>query len=66
MFQAYGLHGHIQANPRRSAVLLAGFIALLHALQFSLLLIWSAFLGGTLEEIVADAARQFGPPGRRP
>src|SRR5437763_515189 len=31
----------------------------LHALLFSLLLIWSAFLGGTFEEIVGGAARQF-------
>ena len=48
MFQAYGLYGHIQANRIRSALLLAGFVALLHALLFSLLLIWSAFYGGTL------------------
>ncbi len=59
MFQAYGLYGHIQANRVRSAVLLVGFVALLHALLFSLLLIWSALYGGTVEEIVADAARQF-------
>jgi heat shock protein HtpX len=59
MFQAYGLYGHIQANRIRSALLLAGFVALLHALLFSLLLIWSAFQGGTLEEIVAGAAWQF-------
>jgi heat shock protein HtpX len=60
MFQAYGLYGHIQANRLRSAFLLAGFVALLHALLFSLLLIWSALLGGTLEEIVAGAVQQFG------
>jgi heat shock protein HtpX len=59
MFQAYGLYGHIRANRIRSAILLAGFVALLHALLFSLLLIWSALYGGTVEEIVADAARQF-------
>src|SRR5256885_16148801 len=59
MFRAYGLYGHIQANGLRSALLLAGFVALLHALLFSLLLIWSAFLGGTLDEIVAGASRQF-------
>jgi heat shock protein HtpX len=59
MFQAYGLYGHIQANRLRSALLLVGFAALLQALLFSLLLIWSAFLGGTLDEIVAGAARQF-------
>src|SRR4051812_24965901 len=59
MFRAYGLYGHIQANRLRSALLLAGFVALLHALLFSLLLIWSAFLGGTLDEIVAGATQQF-------
>jgi heat shock protein HtpX len=59
MFQAYGLYGHIQANRLRSALLLAGFAALLHALLFSILLIWSAFLGGTFNEIVTGAARQF-------
>lgn len=59
MFQAYGLYGHIRANRIRSAVLLAGFVALLHVLLFSLLLIWSALYGGTVGEIVADAARQF-------
>jgi heat shock protein HtpX len=59
MFQAYGLFGHIQANRLRSAVLLVGFVALLHVLLFSLLLIWSALYGGTVEEIVADAALQF-------
>ena len=60
MFQAYGLYGHIQANRIRSILLLAGFVVLLHALLFSLLLIWSAFLGGTFDEIVAGAAEQFG------
>ena len=59
MFQAYGLYGHIQANRVRSVILLVGFVALLHALLFSLLLIWSALYGGTVEEIVADAALQF-------
>jgi heat shock protein HtpX len=59
MLQAYGLYGHIRANRIRSVLLLAGFVALLHALLFSLLLIWSAFLGGTFEEIVAGAAQQF-------
>jgi heat shock protein HtpX len=59
MFQAYGLYGHIQANRTRSIILLAGFVALLHALLFSLLLIWSAFSGGTFDEIVAGATAQF-------
>ena len=60
MFQAYGLYGHIQANRIRSVMLLAGFVVLLHVLLFSLLMIWSAFSGGTLDEIVAGAVRQFG------
>jgi heat shock protein HtpX len=60
MFQAYGLYGHIQANRIRSVILLAGFVVLLHVLLFSLLLIWSAFLGGTLDEIVEGAMWQFG------
>ena len=59
MFRAYGLYGHIQANRLRSVLLLAGFVALLHALLFSLLLFWSAFLGGTLDQIVAGAIGQF-------
>lgn len=59
MFQAYGLYGHIRANRIRSALLLAGFVVLLHALLFSLLLIWSAFLGGTFDQIVAGAVQQF-------
>ncbi|HJU32874.1 MAG TPA: M48 family metalloprotease, partial [Hyphomicrobiaceae bacterium] len=59
MFQAYGLYGHIQANRLRSVLLLAAFVGLLHALLFSLLLIWSALLGGTLDEIVAGALQQF-------
>jgi heat shock protein HtpX len=59
MFQAYGLYGHIQANRLRSALLLLGFVALLHALLFSFLLMWSALLGGTLDEIMAGAAKQF-------
>jgi heat shock protein HtpX len=60
MFQAYGLYGHIQANRIRSALLLAGFVVLLHVLLFSILLIWSALLGGTFEEIVEGAMWQFG------
>jgi len=59
MFRAYGLYGHIRANRIRSALLLAGFVLLLQALLFSLLLIWSAFFGGTFGEIVAGAAAQY-------
>ena len=59
MFRAYGLYSHIRANRLRSAILLAGFVALLHALLFSLLLIWSALYGGTFQEIVGGAWWQF-------
>jgi heat shock protein HtpX len=59
MFQAYGLYGHIQANRVRSVLLLLGFVALLHALLFSVLLLWSALLGGTFEQIAAGAWAQF-------
>lgn len=59
MFQAYGLYGHIRANRIRSAILLLGFVALLHALQFSFLLIFNALQGGTFEQIVSLSAEQF-------
>ncbi len=56
MFKAYGLYTHIQANRMRSALLLAGFVALLVALMFSFALIIEA-LGddARLEIIVARA-----------
>src|SRR5215468_2744207 len=57
MFQAHGLYGHTQANRLRSGLLLVGFVALLHALLFSLPLIWSALLGGTLDAIPAGMRR---------
>jgi heat shock protein HtpX len=56
---AYGLYSHIRANHIRSVVLLAGFVVLLHALQFSVLLIVNAFGGGDLEQIFEAAAAQF-------
>lgn len=59
MFHAYGLYTHIRANRIRSVLLLVGFVALLHALLFSILLLVNAFGGGTFEEIVARAAGQF-------
>ena len=59
MLQAYGLYGHIQANRIRSLLLLAAFVLLLQALLFSLLLLGSAFLGGSLQEILAAAIAQF-------
>lgn len=59
MLQAYGLYTHIQANRIRSVILLGGFVVLLHAVLFSVLLIWSALLGGTFGEIVDGAVAQF-------
>ena len=60
MFRSYGLYTHIQANRIRSILLLAGFVALLHALLFSVLLILNAFMtGGTFDEIVYAARDQF-------
>ncbi len=59
MFQAYGLYGHIRANRIRSVILLLGFIALLHALQFSFLLIINALQGGSFEQIIGLSVEQF-------
>lgn len=60
MFRSYGLYSHIQANRIRSVLLLAGFVALLHALLFSVLLLINAFMtGGTFEDIVYAARDQF-------
>lgn len=56
---AYGLYTHIRANRIRSVILLCGFIVLLQALQFSILLIVNAFNGGDLEYIFRAAASQF-------
>ena len=56
---AYGLYTHIRANRIRSVILLAGFIVLLHALQFSVLLVVNAFSGGDLGYIIETAAGQF-------
>jgi heat shock protein HtpX len=60
MFRSYGLYTHIQANRIRSILLLAGFVALLHALLFSILLLLNAFMtGGTFEDIVYAARDKF-------
>lgn len=60
MGSAYGLYSHIQANRLRSAILLVGFVVLLHALQFSALLIFNAFaIGGSLDRIVSTSLGQF-------
>ena len=60
MPQAYGLYGHIQANRSRSVFLLAAFVALLHVLLFSLLMIFEALTGGgTLGDIVSATVANF-------
>lgn len=56
---AYGLYTHISANRIRSVILLAGFVVLLHALQYSVLIIVNAFGGGDVQDILAAAASQF-------
>lgn len=45
MSQAYGLYGHIQRNRIRSGILLVGFVLLLQALLYSLLLLFNATFG---------------------
>lgn len=55
MFRAYGLYTHIQANRLRSIALLMCFILLLHALLFSLVLLFEASRGGDAAEIFAAA-----------
>jgi heat shock protein HtpX len=55
MFHAFGLYTHIQANRLRSVLLLAGFVVLLHALMFSVALLYESALGGHLQDIVARA-----------
>lgn len=55
MFQAYGLYTHIRANQLRSVFLLAGFVALLHALMFSFALLYEASGGGETAEIIERA-----------
>ena len=56
MFKAYGLYTHIQKNRVKSVFLLASFILLIHAVLFSLVLIYeAASYGGTVEEIFEAA-----------
>ena len=61
MFKAYGLYSHIRANRLRSALLLAGFVALLLALMFSFALIMEAVESGDapFEVIVARAGQDL-------
>jgi heat shock protein HtpX len=56
MFKAYGLYTYIQKNRMKSVFLLASFVLLIHAVLFSLVLIFEAVsYGGTAEEIFEAA-----------
>ena len=67
MFQAYGLYGHIQANRMRSVLLLVGFVALLHALLFSILLLWQRLHGRHVRgDRRLAPGRSSRAPGRSP
>jgi heat shock protein HtpX len=57
MYRAYGLYTHIQKNRLKSVFLLLSFVLLIHAVLFSLLLIYQALAyGGTAQEIFESAA----------
>jgi heat shock protein HtpX len=56
MLKAYGLYTHIQKNRLKSLFLLASFVLLIHAVLFSLVLIFEAMsYGGTVEQIFEAA-----------
>jgi heat shock protein HtpX len=56
MFRAYGLYTHIQKNRLKSLFLMGSFVLLIHAVLFSLVLIFEAVsYGGTAPEIVEAA-----------
>ena len=57
MFRAYGLYSHIQANRARTAFLLAGFVALLLALMFSVALVVEASGAGNHASFERIASR---------
>ena len=60
MFQAFGLYSHIQANRLRTVCLIVGFVALLHVLVFSLLIIVEALTGGgDVSAILNRAGERF-------
>jgi heat shock protein HtpX len=67
MYRAYGLYTYIQKNRMKSVFLLASFVLLIHAVLFSLVLIFEAAShGGTAEEIfeaAVDDIRYAWPAG---
>lgn len=59
MFPAFGLYTHIQANRRRSAILIAGLFILFYLMTYGLALLVAVFAGdesGTFETFLSDAA----------
>jgi heat shock protein HtpX len=67
MYKAFGLYTYIQKNRMKSVFLLASFVLLIHAVLFSLVLIFEAVsYGGTAEEIfeaAVDDIRYAWPAG---
>ncbi|HYN00085.1 MAG TPA: peptidase M48, partial [Aestuariivirgaceae bacterium] len=67
MFKAYGLYTYIQKNRVKSVLLLASFVLLIHAVLFSLVLIFEAVsYGGTSPDIfeaAVDDIRYAWPAG---
>src|SRR5215207_7215299 len=56
MARVYGLYSHIQKNRIKSVFLLASFVLLIHAVLFSLVLLFEAgTYGGTAQEILETA-----------
>jgi heat shock protein HtpX len=56
MARVYGLYSHIQKNRIKSVFLLASFVLLIHAVLFSLVLLFEAgTYGGTAQEILEAA-----------
>jgi heat shock protein HtpX len=56
MFKAFGLYTHIQKNRLKSIFLLASFVLLIHAVLFSLVLIYEAATFGETGEEIFEAA----------
>jgi heat shock protein HtpX len=67
MFRAYGLYTHIQKNRLKSLFLLFSFVLLIHAVLFSLVLIFEVWTyGGSAQEIfevAVDDMRYAWPVG---
>ncbi|WP_230532610.1 M48 family metallopeptidase [Microvirga roseola] len=62
MLPAFGLYTHIQANHRRSALLIAGLFLLFYLLAFALTLLWRVWTddsSGTFEALIRAGARDM-------